>query len=410
MEQFPDVLPDTSTMFKKWVWKDGSNMLEQISTGLQANKDKHIMSFIKPKTTPGKSKVIQSQSHLNPSKAKKNVSSPIVKNNSVFSPKPSVKMLSSAKRLIALEDIKGVALDSLIEIGEVSQSFQDNLKNNHIDGLLCSLLSYFDLYFGKTMLENKPKDFSAGQSLSDQKAYDHIVKRIEVSQKKLSEEYCCLVLGLNEESQHHLCRGKQRKSQTIKDRFFYENLYSFCCQVIWITFRRTDIDLIQKELGRLFRSDTFSPHGRQQNTNDFRLASELKNEEMSSIKLAPSSARTNRRPAIQSIINQRSPVLVALLPNSKDASAWLLDRRKAIPLVNSSKPEEQKEDCVENENGNEINNVGIIGEQMAGFNPFTLAPFGEDDEEENEESEQDERRPSLMNGGETSNEPLIGEA
>lgn len=43
-------------------------------------------------------------------------------------------------------------------------------------------------------------------------------------------------------------------------------------------------------------------------------------------------------------------------------------------------------------NCSHVSNVGIIGEQMAGFNPFTLAPFGEDDEEENEESEQDERR------------------
>ena len=35
--------------------------------------------------------------------------------------------------------------------------------------------------------------------------------------------------------------------------------------------------------------------------------------------------------------------------------------------------------------------VGIIGEQISGFNPFTLAPFG-DEEEEEEDGELDKEK------------------
>lgn len=36
-----------------------------------------------------------------------------------------------------------------------------------------------------------------------------------------------------------------------------------------------------------------------------------------------------------------------------------------------------------------LHRVGIIGEMISGFNPFTLAPFGDDGEYEDDEEEQE---------------------
>jgi len=36
--------------------------------------------------------------------------------------------------------------------------------------------------------------------------------------------------------------------------------------------------------------------------------------------------------------------------------------------------------------------VGIIGEMISGFNPFTLAPFGDENEDEDDESENGEQQ------------------
>ncbi|MBN3275169.1 PPR36 phosphatase, partial [Polyodon spathula] len=95
-------------------------------------------------------------------------------------------------------------------------------------------------------------------------------------------------------------------------------LYNFCAYVVWVTFRRKDLKGIQEEVGRLLRSDTFNPAIR------VRQASEEQSKKKTTVtgKVCPPERRKRnpKRPAIKSIINQRSPVIVSLLPSPKEKS------------------------------------------------------------------------------------------
>lgn len=171
--------------------------------------------------------------------------------------------------------------------------------------------------------------------------------------------------------------GRQRSSDTSRDRELYEAFYPFSAFVTYIAFRRQHLDLIQKELGRLFRSETFNPAGRPQAVQEVYAMDRLKDNTKQPLTPAEYRRLKPKRPPIKSIINQRSPVLVSLLPTSQEASPWFLDRTKALPLSENEIPhEEEKLGLVLQPK------VGIIGEPMSGFNPLTLAPFGEEHEEE----------------------------
>jgi len=381
-DQFPDVLPDTSTMHKKWVWKEDLNSLEQVSTGNQSTLDKQFLAFAKGKKTNkanAKKMSLSNQRKKMEQKADRNLA---------LSPKPSLKVHTNEKRAVTLKDIKSVAFDLLSESGELPGSFQESLRNNQFDGFIAVTLYYFDMFLQKIALDNKPKTMATEPSSSEKKAALTAMRKMELAQNILAERYSSLILGLESKDTHHMGCGSNRKSFTKKDRIFYETLYSYCCFIIWITFRRCDLEIIQKEMGRLFRSNSFNPYSQPINKNDFQLASELTTKDIHDIKLASPSLRKNKRPAISTIINQRSPVMVSLLPTPKDSGAWLLNRRQQIPKV--IRAEKEEEEIIMNIQPSNVN-VGIIGEIISGFNPFTLAPFGDDGEgEEDSEEEEDE--------------------
>lgn len=56
-----------------------------------------------------------------------------------------------------------------------------------------------------------------------------------------------------------ICFCSKRVSDTHRDRGVYETMYTHCCFVVWITFRRKTFDVIKKEMGTILRSDTFNP-------------------------------------------------------------------------------------------------------------------------------------------------------
>lgn len=39
----------------------------------------------------------------------------------------------------------------------------------------------------------------------------------------------------------------------------FEDLYNYCTQLIWVTFRRHDFDQIQIEVGNMLRSPVYNP-------------------------------------------------------------------------------------------------------------------------------------------------------
>lgn len=380
VEEFPDMLPDTCTMFKKWMWKDETQSLEQISTGLQPPADKQILTYGKTKkglkAVPGKG--INNAIQL---KTMTRKSIPPVAVRKPASPNPGLKANKQHNRSILLDDVKRVAFDimHISEEYEMSLLFEETLRGNQLDDLLSILVIYFKAYFDKVALESKPNVMGYELSSAEKKTCSMVMKQLELSQKMLGEKYCILILGLDTEKQHHMACGKQRKSYTKKDKDFYESLYSYCCLVVWITFRRNDFQLIQEELGRLFRSQAYNPFSRPVDDHEFRLAFELTKLEIQDISLGPKSIRKNKRPPIKSILNQRSPVLVSLFPNSKESALVLLDRHNPLTF---NKKKDMNENSIMLDLSLSKLNVGIIGESMSCFNSHTLAPFGDEIDDE----------------------------
>ena len=380
-EEFPDILPDPSSMAKRWIWRDETNSLEQISSGIQQHSDKTTFTKTKERrkgaTAKGIPKMVQHAKMV----------TQLTSSLKATSPKPlRTKTPSTDLRKVTLDDVKKVSLELLLDVCELTDGFEEISRGEQFDELLEKLLLYFDAFFDRVALDLKrEKDVTSELSATEKKAYLNVEQRLDEAQKLLAKRYCILIMGLDTEGQHHMICGKRRKSHTKKDKDFYENLYSYCSFVVWITFKRTYFEHIQEEMGRLFRSASFNPHGVPLEDPEFKLAYQLTKLEIKEITLSPTSVRKTKRPAIQSILKQRSPVLVALFPNAKESASWLFDRRTSFPLANKHKSAdeigEKKKKNKKTSLMRELH-VGIIGEFMRGFNQNNLAPFGDEHEVE----------------------------
>jgi len=338
--------------------------------------------------------------------------------------KPTTKSAPGKKdqvehTVVTLEDIKTVSLERMSEVDQIPDHFYSLYRREQFDFFLLYLLSYFNCYFNKMTLENKKNPMYIEPSVSEKIEYAEAIERMTVGQKLLGRAYCVLVLGLGLEEQHHMECGISRVSKTYTDRSLFETFYSFCTFVVWITFRRKEFECIKKEIGRILRSDTFNPAIRvkyapeepkssQDPTKapkkDGEAVEESKPEPEEEKKLTPAEYRRlhPKRPAIKSIINQRSPAIVAILPSPKEESAWLFKR----PQFNSESSGFEEDEIGVDEKYKDLIldtkkfKTGILGEPYKMFNPQTLSPVGAENEEEGEDGEDAEKRNEESGSGE----------
>lgn len=389
---------------RRWVWKDETNTLEPVSNN-QGSIDKGLLTAARAKKGKGLGITFQDLSKKNdratPSVLSKNYGGVgggsrrgqallTVQRTSNFkgtSPRPSLKT-GTEHATVTLDDVKSVALDSIPDMDILPSAFQGCYSSEQFDEFLLAVLNYFNAFLDKMELENKPKPMACEPSLEERKNLAMAQTKQEAAQKLLSQSYCTLVLGLGLQDKHHLACGKSRSSNTNQDREMYETLYTFAAQVTHIAFKRQHLTIIQKELGRMFRSDTFNPAGRPKDIEEVYAIDRLKDNSKAPLTPAEYRRLKPKRPAIKSIVNQRSPVLVSLLPTSQESSPWYLDRTRALPVSADELPHDE-----DKLNSRLQTKVGIIGEPMAGFNPLTLVPFGEGQEDNGHESES--RRDSI---------------
>ncbi|XP_035666028.1 protein phosphatase 1 regulatory subunit 36-like isoform X1 [Branchiostoma floridae] len=327
------------------------------------------------------------------------------------SPKPSMKQTGTDGINITLDHVKAVALDLLQEVAvsDLPDHFSVFSQTEQFDSFLISLLNYFSCYFERLAQEKKPTPMTTEPSLAEKKAMAEASARMAVAQKRLGQSYCVLILGLGIPRQHHMGCGMKRVSSTYTDRSMYEALYNVCTYVTWVTFRRRDFELIQKETGRMLRSDVFNPSLRPKSTpEDEEEEMETKedkkgkrNLERKRISPAEHRRRMGKRPPIKEVVNQRSPALVSILPNPKEEAPWLFQHQPTGKGDGTTAPKPFQELSVDmTEEEFEIflpsplkTKVGIIGEPMSQYNPQTLTPLGAEQDEENEA---DSRRNSLF--------------
>ncbi|PIK57543.1 hypothetical protein BSL78_05533 [Apostichopus japonicus] len=426
MDDIPKAIPG------KWYWKEDSSSLEFQASVIQA---------VDPKDKKGRKKNLVvgdyggRRDRLTPNRfdSKHGVGTGVSTTTKSQRHGLVSRSARSAKgtekdTTVTLARVKTVTLSLLNEVNVNTESFEKALCGlPQFDEFLLGLLNYFAAFFDKLAL-GKPKQAMTTQpSQAELRAKAEIEASMATAQRKLAQSYCVLVLGMLDQKiiiwdvEDKECPQpiktekrmrfvslsnftflvpdiKGKKERDIKDPMqeLSQSLYRFCVHFVWIVFSRKEHELISKEVGRLLRSDVFNPalrvkHAPPEDAENLR---EERRQFLEDTKLTPAERRRQieKRPAITSIVNKRSPVIVSLLPTPKEKNGWLFDRLELDPVASSDEIEEK------NSSSSYKTKVGIIGEPLNLFNTSTLAPLGSEQDEENSDETQSKKENSANNG------------
>ncbi|XP_054461444.1 protein phosphatase 1 regulatory subunit 36 [Anoplopoma fimbria] len=290
---------------------------------------------------------------------------------------------------ITTDDVKQVAVGLLQENHSlpIPVHFLAILKRKELDEVLTALLLYLWCFFEYKSLENTPKSLMAVDIITEQKMKAEALAKKEIAQKKLAVCYFSLTMDPEIEQQQHTSYHKGRMSSKSTEWLLHACLYSFFCYVAWVTFGRRDLRDIQEEVGRLLYSDTFNTAVRKRSDGGSGMTFTTINGSVKTGEAEPKETgckntlkyRTSqRRPALSSIVNQRSPLMVSLLPSPKEQSPHLFPgsgARRQSPLP--------AEHCDTKALTEELNqklasvSFGILGKPSRQFSRSTLIPYGE---------------------------------
>ncbi|XP_044192612.1 protein phosphatase 1 regulatory subunit 36 [Thunnus albacares] len=317
---------------------------------------------------------------------------------------------------VSIDDVKQVAVSLLQEnyLLPIPFCFMAVLKSKALDDVLTALLLYLSCYFEQKSLENKPKPLMVVEIVTEHQMMEETMVKLKIAQKKLAVCYFSLIMDLDMAQHRHTAYRKGQMSPNSTEWLLHACLYSFFCYVAWVTFGRKDLRDIQEEVGRLLYSDTFNIAVRNRTDGDSGMTSTADNGSVKTRVVDPKETGCNstfkqrvsqRRPALSSIVNQRSPLMVSLLPSPKEQSSHLFSSsrtRRQSPL--------QAEHCDSKALTEELNqqlasvSFGILGKPLKQFSHSTLIPYGEqknnrdedgDDEPENHANNNSEDRPGI---------------
>ncbi|XP_048022613.1 protein phosphatase 1 regulatory subunit 36 isoform X3 [Megalobrama amblycephala] len=289
--------------------------------------------------------------------------------------KNSVKR--SQKAHVTIQDVKLAAV-CLLQENEgypIPPRFLPLLKSKEMDVFLANLLLYFSCFFEKKTLEKKPKSLMGEDSDTERRM---VADTCDLALKQLALSYSSLLLGEAPSQQHLVACDRFKVSSTHSDIQLDECLYSFYSYAVWVTFERRDLKVIQQEIGRLFRSDSFNPALNEPGD---------RSESMEPQRTALNNRRSERRPALNKILTQCSPLMVSLLPTPQENAPHLFGgfRRGKRPSTEGCDSEALMEGLKQQLKSLSF---GILGKPLSQFSSKTLKP--QEGQSEDEEDEGDE--------------------
>lgn len=297
---------------------------------------------------------------------------------------------------ITITDVKNVALD-LVEADAsaeglpVSSSFREVIATNHFDNFLITLLRYFKCFFASIHQQNNSKSKFLQPSKAELKAVVETEQQLLETKRQVGQAYCALILGIGLETTHHMGCGSLRVSSTHQDKRMFENIYLFCVMFIWVSFKRQEFDRVRSEVGDMLRSKPFNPANKKPLVfKKTKLDGDF-NPKRSNTKIV-SKDRSEKRPAIMTVIHQRSTALSSLLPLPKEKSRYLFQPFASNNIKKSQSATNQQEslsfDSLLKQHELENNEVvGIIGEPMDLFNIDDLTPKNTESDEDDSKRE-----------------------
>ncbi|XP_061468341.1 protein phosphatase 1 regulatory subunit 36 isoform X2 [Rhineura floridana] len=378
------ILPYTKANPGLWYWKDETRTLEFACAQLK----EELKEIKEPKEKAKKAKSIHFQEPGSKTQDRPDPSffrDILAVRTSIREDKSPRPLKRGQNELITLEDVKYAALFLAHEDDSFHiHSFSLVMRCKQLDDFLMALLYYICFYLEKLALEMKPKSFMGKPSVLERKEMKENQIKLAVTKKHLAEMYCILILGLGMSDQHHMACGKKKISMTQKDREFFECLYNFSSYVAFVTFRQKNLKEIQREVGRLLRSDIFNPALRERTTPTEGLKTDV-TKEVKKVTFSYRKSTDVRQPAIRSVMDQRSPVLSTLLPMPKDSAQYLFQDHYLHP--GKTDPGYSPEELPDFSSVVLESKIGIIGCPRSKFIPHTLQPVGtQDGEKEEDES------------------------
>ncbi|XP_037329537.2 protein phosphatase 1 regulatory subunit 36 isoform X2 [Pungitius pungitius] len=297
---------------------------------------------------------------------------------------------------ITADDVKQVAVSLLQENHTlpIPVRFLAVLKSKGLDEVLTALLLYLRCFFEHKSLENAPDSFTPiVDIIPDQKMIAQALAKKEIAQKKLAVCYFSLIMDLEIE-QHQHTYHKGRLSSNSTEWLLHACLYSFICYVAWVTFGRRDLKDIQEEVGRLLYSDTINIAARTGSDGDSTTTFAAVDGAVTAGVAEPKEAgckhtlnhRSQRRPALSGTVNQRSPLMVSLLPSAKERSPHLFPGNRA-GKQNTLQPEPRDTKALTEELHQQLASVsvGILGKPFGQFSRSTLIPSGDQNKQRDDD-------------------------
>ncbi|KAK2830590.1 hypothetical protein Q5P01_018521 [Channa striata] len=289
---------------------------------------------------------------------------------------------------VTINDVKQAAVSLLQDNYSlpIPCCFLPVLRRKELDDVLAALLLYVSCFFEQKSLENRPKPLRKIDIIAEHQMMAKTLAKKEIAKKKLAVCYFSLFMDLEIKQGQHKAYPKGQMLPNSTEWLLDACLYSFFCYVAWVTFGRKDLRDIQEEVGRLFYSDTFNMAVTNRTDGDSRMTSPIVNGSLKPGEDKPKETgcnsklkqRTSQRyPALSSIVNQRSPLMVSLFPSPKERSPHLFlgsRARRQSPL--------QTEQCDAKVLTEQLNqqlaslSFGILGKSLKEFSYTTLTPHG----------------------------------
>nr|CAH7745062.1 unnamed protein product [Callosobruchus chinensis] len=179
------------------------------------------------------------------------------------------KVKMNQKEVVTLQDIKDVVIYTFT-VSHLSLEFISYFHTKAMDNYLRSLIVYFQYYF---QIWNK---LQARRVEGARKLRQPIVDVLENEirddlsdlRAMVARNYAVLMLGIGDAKQFHHMNNRNNVSLSDKDRRIFETFVILSQRVVYIALTRKYLSLIEKELNRMLRTDTFNPviHGHQNPT------------------------------------------------------------------------------------------------------------------------------------------------
>ncbi|XP_022255842.1 protein phosphatase 1 regulatory subunit 36-like isoform X4 [Limulus polyphemus] len=182
-------------------------------------------------------------------------------------------------------------------------------------------------------------------------------RKLEICQLRIAHMYSQLLLGMRSHQQAHAGLGRAGKS-TEKEKNTFEILYKLLTEAVWITFSRTQKECIEREIGRLMRSEVFNRSARVQS-----YSSKVEQKKEGSCHLTKSLGKEKIRHIPRHImLSQRSPIIDSLLPHPKTKSSFLFSSKMNCNTSSHQRP------VVSDVHLIDVQSIGILGDDLNHYN------------------------------------------